>query len=90
MPLGQPILGALYFLESSMNNFILPAILTHSLLIRLAFIFPFLQWPIGCLLLAELAVMALLAARSNQFDGQGQIYFGLLILAMISAVVFGV
>ena len=73
-----------------MNNLILPGLISCSLLIRLAFIFPFLQWPVGFLLLVGLAVMALLGVRSNQFDGHGQIYFGLMILAFLSAVVFGV
>ena len=73
-----------------MKHLILPGIIAHSLLIRLALIFPFLQWPIGCLLLAELAAMALLAVRSNQFDSQGQVYFGLMILAFLSAVAFGI
>ncbi len=72
-----------------MKHLILPVVIAHSLLIRLALIFPLFQGPIGCLLLAELAVVALLAVRSNQFDSQGQVYFGLIILGFLASVVWG-
>lgn len=73
-----------------MKNLLIPAILAHSLIIRIAFLFPVFRVAIACLIVAESLLLIALGGFSQRWDDRQKLYLILMIGGFIAAILGGV
>ena len=73
-----------------MKNLLLPLILTHSLVIRIAFLFPVFRVAIAFLLVAETLLLIAFGGLSRSWDDRQKLYLILLFAGFISALLGGI
>ena len=73
-----------------MKNLLIPAILAHSLVIRIAFIFPVFRMAIALLLVAETLLLLAFGGFSQRWDDRQKLYLILMIGGFIAAIFGGV
>lgn len=73
-----------------MKNLLIPLIITHSLIIRIAFIFPVFRVAIAFLIVAESLLLIALGGFSQRWDDRQKLYLILMIGGFIAAIFGGV
>lgn len=73
-----------------MKNLLIPAILAHSLVIRIAFLFPVFRVAVCGLLVAETLSLVLLCGFSRSWEDRQKFYLVLLFASFIAAIFGGV
>lgn len=73
-----------------MNNLLIPLILTHSLAIRIAFLFPVFRVAVACLIFAESLLLIALGGFSRSWESRQKLYLILMIGGFIAAILGGV
>lgn len=73
-----------------MKNLLIPLTITHSLAIRIAFIFPVFRVSIAFLLVAETLLLIAFGGLSQQWDDRQKFYLVLLFVGFISALLGGI
>ena len=73
-----------------MKNLLIPLILTHSLVIRIAFLFPVFRVAIAFLLVAETLLLIAFGGFSRSWEDKQKLYLILMIAGFISALLGGV
>jgi len=73
-----------------MKNLLLPLILTHSLVIRIAFLFPVFRLAITILLVAETLLLIAFGGFSQRWEDRQKLYLILLFAGFIAAIFGGV
>ena len=73
-----------------MKNLLFPMILTHSLAIRIAFIFPVFRMAIAFLLVAETLLLLAFGGFSQRWDDRQKLYLILMIGGFLSAILGGI
>lgn len=71
-------------------NYILPLLISDSLLLCLGWLFPWLQISVWLFVSIQLLTLLILGCFATQFSHQNQFYFGLLILGFILALGMGI
>ena len=73
-----------------MKNLFLPLILAHSLVIRIAFIFPVFRVAIALLLISETLLLLAFGGFSRSWEDKQKLYLILLFAGFIAAIFGGV
>lgn len=73
-----------------MKNLLFPMILTHSLAIRIAFIFPVFRVAIACLIVAETLLLLAFGGFSQRWDDRQKLYLILMIGGFLLAILGGI
>lgn len=73
-----------------MKNLLIPLILTHSLIIRIAFLFPVFRLAIALLLVAETLLLIAFGGFSRSWEDRQKLYLILMIGGFIAAIFGGV
>lgn len=73
-----------------MKNLLIPLILTHSLAIRIAFLFPVFRMAIAFLIVAETFLLIAFGGFSQRWDDRQKLYLILLFAGFIAAIFGGV
>ena len=73
-----------------MKNLLIPLILTHSLIIRIAFLFPVFRLAIALLLVAEALLLLAFGGFSRSWEDKQKLYLILMIAGFIAAIFGGV
>ena len=73
-----------------MKNLLIPAILAHSLAIRIAFLFPVFRVAIALLLVAEALLLIAFGGFSRSWDDRQKLYLILMIAGFLAAIFGGV
>ena len=71
-------------------NYILPLLISDSLLLCLGWLFPWLQISVWLFVGAQLLALLILSCFSPKFSDEDQVYFGLLILGFVLALGMGI
>ena len=73
-----------------MKNLLIPAILAHSLAIRIAFLFPVFRVAIAILLISETLLLIAFGGFSRSWEDKQKLYLILLFAGFISALLGGI
>ena len=73
-----------------MKNLLIPVIITHSLAIRIAFIFPVFRMAIAFLLVAETLLLFAFGGFSRRWDDRQKLYLILMIGGFLLAILGGI
>ena len=73
-----------------MKNLFLPLILAHSLVIRIAFLFPVFRVAVACLIVAETLLLIAFGGFSRSWDDRQKLYLILLFAGFIAAILGGI
>ena len=73
-----------------MKSLLIPLIITHSLAIRIAFLFPVFRVAIAFLIVAESLLLIALGGFSQRLDDRQKLYLILMIGGFIAAIFGGV
>lgn len=73
-----------------MKNLLIPVIITHSLAIRIAFLFPVFRMAIAFLLVAETLLLIAFGGFSQRWDDRQKLYLILMIGGFLSAILGGI
>ena len=73
-----------------MKNLLIPVIITHSLALRIAFLFPVFRVAISFLLITETLLLIAFGGFSQRWDDRQKLYLILMIGGFLSAILGGI